>query len=165
MYYISDLHYSLYVSLYVKWIKPSRTVSLVALSSLFHPITTVSFLTCTASALPFSASLPGMWERTITIGSAGKTFSATGWKLGWAMGPKHLIHALQVVHQNCIYTCPTPLQVVFKWIQFISGLCIMVNFSTGACIPMDDPARLACLNCWECVIHTSAFCYNYVLWH
>ena len=37
------------------------------------------------------ASLPGMWDRTITIGSAGKTFSVTGWKLGWAYGPDHLI--------------------------------------------------------------------------
>src|SRR5690606_9315113 len=30
------------------------------------------------------ATLPGMWERTITLGSAGKTFSVTGWKIGWA---------------------------------------------------------------------------------
>ncbi|XP_054712521.1 kynurenine aminotransferase-like isoform X2 [Uloborus diversus] len=56
------------------------------------------------------ATLPGMWERTITIGSAGKTFSVTGWKIGWAYGPQHLIHALQLLHQNCVYTCPTPLQ-------------------------------------------------------
>jgi len=56
------------------------------------------------------ASLPGMWDRTITIGSAGKAFSATGWKLGWAIGPEHLIHSLQTVHQNCCFTCATPLQ-------------------------------------------------------
>ncbi|CAC5373336.1 CCBL [Mytilus coruscus] len=56
------------------------------------------------------ASLPGMWERTITMGSAGKTFSATGWKLGWGVGPDHLIKPMQVLHQNCIYTCPTPIQ-------------------------------------------------------
>ncbi|XP_075471708.1 kynurenine--oxoglutarate transaminase 3 isoform X3 [Ascaphus truei] len=56
------------------------------------------------------ATLPGMWERTITIGSAGKTYSATGWKLGWSIGPAHLIKHLQTVHQNSIYTCPTPLQ-------------------------------------------------------
>jgi len=37
------------------------------------------------------ASLPGMWERTLTISSAGKTFSATGWQVGWCIGPKHLI--------------------------------------------------------------------------
>ncbi|KAE8610674.1 hypothetical protein XENTR_v10012201 [Xenopus tropicalis] len=56
------------------------------------------------------ATLPGMWERTITIGSAGKAFSVTGWKLGWSIGPAHLIRHLQTVQQNCIYTCPTPLQ-------------------------------------------------------
>ncbi|XP_051855306.1 kynurenine--oxoglutarate transaminase 3 isoform X5 [Antechinus flavipes] len=56
------------------------------------------------------ATLPGMWERTITIGSAGKTFSVTGWKLGWSIGPKNLIRQMQIVQQNVIYTCATPLQ-------------------------------------------------------
>ncbi|XP_044262023.1 kynurenine aminotransferase [Tribolium madens] len=56
------------------------------------------------------ATLPGMWERTITIGSAGKTFSVTGWKLGWAYGPAHLMVNLQMVHQNCVYTGNTPVQ-------------------------------------------------------
>nr|XP_032835440.1 kynurenine--oxoglutarate transaminase 3-like isoform X2 [Petromyzon marinus] len=56
------------------------------------------------------ATLPGMWERTLTVGSAGKTFSVTGWKLGWTVGPDHLVKHLQTVHQNCIYTCPTPTQ-------------------------------------------------------
>ncbi|XP_061489575.1 kynurenine--oxoglutarate transaminase 3 isoform X2 [Rhineura floridana] len=56
------------------------------------------------------ATLPGMWERTVTVGSAGKTYSVTGWKLGWSVGPQHLIKHLQVVHQNSLYTCPTPLQ-------------------------------------------------------
>uniref|UniRef100_A0A1A9WRS4 Aminotransferase class I/classII large domain-containing protein n=1 Tax=Glossina brevipalpis TaxID=37001 RepID=A0A1A9WRS4_9MUSC len=55
-------------------------------------------------------TLPDMWERTITIGSAGKTFSVTGWKIGWAYGPSNLIKNLQMVHQNSVYTCPTPLQ-------------------------------------------------------
>uniref|UniRef100_A0A672S6Q0 Kynurenine--oxoglutarate transaminase 3 n=1 Tax=Sinocyclocheilus grahami TaxID=75366 RepID=A0A672S6Q0_SINGR len=57
------------------------------------------------------ATLPGMWDRTITIGSAGKTFSVTGWKLGWSIGPDHLIKHLQTtVMQSSLYTCPTPLQ-------------------------------------------------------
>ena len=42
------------------------------------------------------AEFPGMWDRTVTIGSAGKTFSVTGWKLGWAYGPEHLIKNCQV---------------------------------------------------------------------
>ncbi|KAM4663342.1 uncharacterized protein O3C94_011564 [Discoglossus pictus] len=56
------------------------------------------------------ASLPGMWERTITIGSGGKTFSATGWKVGWALGPDHLLKHLRTVHQNSVYHCPTAAQ-------------------------------------------------------
>jgi len=42
------------------------------------------------------ASLPGMWDRTITVSSAGKTFSATGWQVGWCIAPSHLISP---VHQ------------------------------------------------------------------
>ncbi|XP_048200231.1 kynurenine--oxoglutarate transaminase 1 isoform X1 [Perognathus longimembris pacificus] len=57
------------------------------------------------------ASLPGMWERTLTIGSAGKTFSATGWKVGWVLGPDHIMKHLRTVHQNSIYHCPTQTQV------------------------------------------------------
>lgn len=56
------------------------------------------------------AALPEMYDRTITIGSAGKTFSMTGWKLGWAYGPAALIKNLCVVHQTAIYTCPTTTQ-------------------------------------------------------
>ncbi|XP_076252880.1 kynurenine aminotransferase-like isoform X2 [Rhynchophorus ferrugineus] len=56
------------------------------------------------------ATLPGMWERTITIGSAGKTFSVTGWKLGWAYGPANLMFNLQMIHQNSVYTGCTPIQ-------------------------------------------------------
>lgn len=54
-----------------------------------------------------------MWERTITIGSAGKTFSVTGWKIGWAYGPANLLVNLQMVHQNSVYTNATPIQVIF----------------------------------------------------
>mmetsp|Transcript_20964 Transcript_20964/g.49798 ORF Transcript_20964/g.49798 Transcript_20964/m.49798 type:complete len:560 (-) Transcript_20964:276-1955(-) len=53
------------------------------------------------------ASLPGMWDRTITISSAGKTFSATGWQVGWCVGPQHLIgpiHKLLPYVQFCAST-------------------------------------------------------------
>ena len=53
------------------------------------------------------ASLPGMWDRTITISSAGKTFSATGWQVGWCIGPKRLIapiHQLLPYIQFCAST-------------------------------------------------------------
>lgn len=56
------------------------------------------------------ATLPGMWERTITLGSAGKTFSVTGWKIGWAIAPPHLIHALYMAHQWIPFAVATPLQ-------------------------------------------------------
>ncbi|XP_073242865.1 kynurenine--oxoglutarate transaminase 3-like isoform X1 [Porites lutea] len=56
------------------------------------------------------ATLPGMWERTVTIGSAGKTFSVTGWKIGWSIGPKELIRNLQTVQSQVTYTLPTPTQ-------------------------------------------------------
>lgn len=56
------------------------------------------------------ATLPNMWERTITVGSAGKTFSVTGWKLGWAVGESSLVKAMQLMHQNVVFTSPTLLQ-------------------------------------------------------
>ena len=56
------------------------------------------------------ATLPGMWERTITLGSAGKTFSVTGWKIGWAIGPRPLVHAVLMAHQWIPFTVATPLQ-------------------------------------------------------
>uniref|UniRef100_A0A1I8BTW5 kynurenine--oxoglutarate transaminase n=1 Tax=Meloidogyne hapla TaxID=6305 RepID=A0A1I8BTW5_MELHA len=56
------------------------------------------------------ASLPGMFERTITIGSAGKVFSATGWKTGWSIAPKWLLEPMKKIHENCVFACPTPIQ-------------------------------------------------------
>jgi len=56
------------------------------------------------------ASLPGMWERTVTLGSAGKTFSVTGWKIGWAVAPPPLSEAIRKVHQWVPYAVTTPLQ-------------------------------------------------------
>lgn len=56
------------------------------------------------------ATLPDMWERTLTVGSAGKTFSVTGWKLGWCIGPEPLLFGAKAIHQNCTFTCPTIIQ-------------------------------------------------------
>lgn len=50
----------------------------------------------------YIATLDGMAERTINIGSAGKTFSVTGWKTGWAVGPANLMDALQSFHHLTI---------------------------------------------------------------
>lgn len=56
------------------------------------------------------ATLPGMWERTITLGSAGKTFSVTGWKVGWAIAPAHLANAIFMAHQWIPFAVATPFQ-------------------------------------------------------
>ncbi|XP_027021178.1 kynurenine--oxoglutarate transaminase 1-like isoform X1 [Tachysurus fulvidraco] len=56
------------------------------------------------------ATFPGMWERTVTIGTAGKIFGVTGWKVGWAIGPRHILGHMQKIHQNSIQHCPTPTQ-------------------------------------------------------
>ena len=59
--------------------------------------------------IPIS-TLPGMFERTVTIGSGGKLFSFTGWKVGWASGPTHLIAAVRVVRQHLSYASGGPFQ-------------------------------------------------------
>ncbi len=56
------------------------------------------------------ATLPGMRERTVTISSAGKTFSVTGWKIGWACGPASLIAAVRTVKQFLTYVNGGPFQ-------------------------------------------------------
>lgn len=53
---------------------------------------------------------PGMAERTLTAGSAGKTFSVTGWKVGWLTGPEHLVTAARSVKQYLSYASGAPLQ-------------------------------------------------------
>lgn len=56
------------------------------------------------------ASLPGMWERTVTLSSLGKTFSLTGWKIGWAIAPPHLTAGVRAAHQFVTFATATPLQ-------------------------------------------------------
>lgn len=57
------------------------------------------------------ATLPGMAERTLTISSAGKTLSFTGWKVGWVTGPAALITAVRTVQQFLTYVSGAPFQV------------------------------------------------------
>ncbi|WKK22970.1 pyridoxal phosphate-dependent aminotransferase [Streptomyces olivoreticuli] len=56
------------------------------------------------------ASLPGMRERTVTIGSAGKTFSFTGWKVGWVTAPAALVTAVRSAKQFLTYVSSGPFQ-------------------------------------------------------
>ena len=56
------------------------------------------------------ATLPGMAERTLTISSIGKSFSVTGWKIGWCSGPAELVAATRTVKQFLTFAGGTPLQ-------------------------------------------------------
>jgi aspartate/methionine/tyrosine aminotransferase len=56
------------------------------------------------------ATYEGMWERTLTLSSIGKTFSLTGWKLGWGIAPAALTAGLRSAHQFLTFTTPTPVQ-------------------------------------------------------
>jgi N-succinyldiaminopimelate aminotransferase len=56
-----------------------------------------------------------MKERTLTLSSAGKTYSFTGWKIGWGTGPKALIDGAQAAHQFLTYSISTPLQVAVAY--------------------------------------------------
>jgi N-succinyldiaminopimelate aminotransferase len=56
------------------------------------------------------ATFPGMAERTLTISSGGKTFSFTGWKVGWATGPAHLVRAVLMAKQFMTFVSGAPLQ-------------------------------------------------------
>jgi N-succinyldiaminopimelate aminotransferase len=58
---------------------------------------------------PFG-TLPGMAERTLTVSSAGKTFSVTGWKIGWVCGPAHLVAAVRAAKQFLTYVGGAPFQ-------------------------------------------------------
>lgn len=56
------------------------------------------------------ATLPGMREQTITLSSLSKTFSLTGWRIGWAVADRPLAAAVRLAHQFITFAAPTPLQ-------------------------------------------------------
>ncbi len=72
------------------------------------------------------ATLPGATDRTITISSAGKTFSFTGWKIGWVSGPEHLVAAVRTVKQFLTYSSGTPFQTAIA-----TGLALPDEFFHG----------------------------------
>jgi aspartate/methionine/tyrosine aminotransferase len=72
-------------------------------------------------------TLPGMNERTLKIGSAGKIFSATGWKVGWVTGPAPLVRMVAKAHQFLTFTTPPNLQAAVaygleEWDAWLVGL-------------------------------------------
>ncbi|GLD94990.1 hypothetical protein PINS_up003615 [Pythium insidiosum] len=56
------------------------------------------------------AMVDGMWDRTLTVSSAGKTFSVTGWKIGWAIGPSCLTKGIHLANNWIQFSVATPLQ-------------------------------------------------------
>lgn len=56
------------------------------------------------------ATLPNMWSRTITVGSAGKTFGVTGWRVGWLIGHQDLIKNAVSAQARTVFCTSTPLQ-------------------------------------------------------
>jgi N-succinyldiaminopimelate aminotransferase len=72
------------------------------------------------------ATLPGAADRTVTISSAGKTFSFTGWKIGWLTGPEHLVAAVRTVKQFLTYSSGTPFQAAIA-----AGLALPDEFFQG----------------------------------
>ncbi|BGP37437.1 arylformamidase [Rhodotorula kratochvilovae] len=56
------------------------------------------------------AAIDDFWRRTVTVGSAGKSFSATGWRIGWATGPANLIHPLMAAQTRIVFCCNGPAQ-------------------------------------------------------
>jgi len=72
------------------------------------------------------ATLPGMAERTLTISSGGKTFSVTGWKVGWVHGPRDLVGAVTAVKQFLTFVGSGPFQPAIA-----EGLGMPESFFTG----------------------------------
>ena len=56
------------------------------------------------------ASIPGMRDQTITVNSISKTYSLTGWRVGWAIAPEHLTTSIRKVHDFLTVGAPHPLQ-------------------------------------------------------
>ena len=61
--------------------------------------------------IPPLIAVPGMAERCVRVGSAGKMFSLTGWKVGWVTGPAKLVDVVTKAHQFITFTTPTALQL------------------------------------------------------
>jgi N-succinyldiaminopimelate aminotransferase len=72
------------------------------------------------------ATFPGMWERTVTVSSAGKTFSFTGWKVGWACAPPALLAAVRTAKQFLTYVNAAPFQHAV-----VTGLGLPDGYFTG----------------------------------
>jgi len=92
-----------------------QELMLIAELCIEHDVTVIAdevyehLLFAPAEHIPI-ATLPGMFERTITVSSAGKLFSATGWKVGWVYGPPDLVEGVARAHQFVTFAVHHPSQ-------------------------------------------------------
>jgi aspartate/methionine/tyrosine aminotransferase len=89
-----DLIASLVAEHDVRWVFTDEPYEYIVFAGHHHPI----------------AQWPGMWERTVTISSLSKTFSCTGWRIGYAIAPAAATNAIRKVHDFLTVGAPAPLQ-------------------------------------------------------
>lgn len=85
------------------------------------------------------ATLPGMFERTLTLSSSGKSYSFTGWKVGWATGPADLVRALLAAKQWLTFTSGSPLQPAIAY-----ALDEEPEFPTKLAVELQERRDLLC---------------------
>ena len=94
------------------------------------------------------ATLPGLADRTLTISSAGKTFSVTGWKVGWVHGPTALVAAVRAAKQFLTYVSGAPFQPAIAtalglpdafYADLAAACSASATCSPTACAPPDSP--------------------------
>ncbi|HEY4033456.1 MAG TPA: aminotransferase class I/II-fold pyridoxal phosphate-dependent enzyme [Ktedonobacteraceae bacterium] len=92
-----------------------QELSLIAELCIEHDVTVISdevyeHLTLGDAHYISIATLPGMFERTVTVSSVGKSFSATGWKIGWVYGRPELVEGVLRAHQFITFSIHHPSQ-------------------------------------------------------
>jgi N-succinyldiaminopimelate aminotransferase len=103
-----------------------QELTLIAQLCLEHDVTVISdevyehLLFGNARHIPI-ATLPGMFERTVTVSSAGKLFSATGWKIGWVYGPPDLVEGVARAHQFVTFAVHHPSQEAVAYALNLPG--------------------------------------------
>ena len=94
------------------------------------------------------ATLPGMFERTVTVSSVGKSFSATGWKIGWVYGRPELVEGILRAHQFITFSIHHPSQQAVAY-----ALNLPDSYFTDFVQPMKPSASSSCLP-WKVVVST-----------
>ncbi len=100
-------------------------LTLIAELCIEHDVTVISdevyeHLTFGAQHIPI-ATLPGMFERTVTVSSLGKSFSVTGWKIGWVYGHPDLIRGVGQAHQFVTFASSHPTQIAGAYALGLAG--------------------------------------------